>query len=67
MIARLRRIARAETEATKAHASQAIAKAQDAIESNKRVAAAEAEEVLIARLTAAHGSLRAALAGEAGA
>ena len=47
-------VARAETEATKAQASQAIAKAQDAIEANKRAAAAEAEEVLIARLTAAH-------------
>jgi len=47
-------VARAETEATKAHASQAIVKAQDAIEANKSAAAAEAEEVLIARLTAAH-------------
>ena len=47
-------VARAETEATRAHAKQEIARAQAEIEKNRKASAAEAEEVLITRLTAAH-------------
>jgi hypothetical protein len=47
-------LARAETEATRATATQEIARAQAEIDTNRKAAAGEAEEVLIARLAAAH-------------
>lgn len=47
-------VARAETESIRASAKQEIARAQAAIDQHRKAAAAEAEEVLIGRLTAAH-------------
>jgi hypothetical protein len=47
-------VARAETESIRAHAKQEIAKAHAEIEKTRKGAASEAEDVLIARLTAAH-------------
>ena len=48
-------VAKAETESIRAHARQEITKAHAEIEKIRKGAAAEAEEVLIGRLTAAHG------------
>jgi len=47
-------VSRAETESIRAHAKHEIAKAHAEIEKTRKGAASEAEEVLIARLTAAH-------------
>jgi chemotaxis protein histidine kinase CheA len=47
-------VSRAETEATRVHAKQEVARAHAEIEKSRKAAAAEAEEVLITRLTAAH-------------
>ena len=48
-------VSRAETEAVRMKARQEVERAQAEIETNRKAAAVEAEEVLIARLTAAHG------------
>ena len=47
-------LSRAETEAVRAQAKEEAARAQTEIETHKKAAAGEAEDVLIARLTAAH-------------
>ena len=47
-------VARAETAAAREQATEEIARAQGEIDTNRKAAAAEAEEVLIARLAAAH-------------
>jgi len=47
-------VARAETAAAREQATQEVARAQGEIDTNRKTAAAEAEEVLIARLAAAH-------------
>jgi hypothetical protein len=47
-------LARAETLAAREQAKQEIARAEGEIDTNRKAAAVEAEEVLIARLTAAH-------------
>ena len=48
-------VSRAETEAVRAQARQEVERVHAEIETNRKTAAAEAEEVLVARLTAAHG------------
>ena len=47
---------RAETEAVRAQSKQEIDRIQAEIETTRKTAAVEAEEVLVARLTAAHGA-----------
>jgi hypothetical protein len=57
---------RAETEAVRAQSKQEIERLQAEIETTRKTAAVEAEEVLIARLTAAHGDSERKIAAAAG-
>ena len=57
---------RAETEAVRAQSKQEIERLQAEIETTRKTAAMEAEEVLVARLTAAHGDSARKIADAAG-